>query len=77
MTQKNNLILDELRMLMDRGDTEQLRKMVNFLHPAAVARLGNEMKVKELRLLLEVLEPRARAQVFSISVLNCSRPLLA
>jgi magnesium transporter len=64
MTQKNNLILDELRTLMDRGDVEQLRKMVNYLHPAAVARLGNEMKIKELLLLLEVLEARARAQMF-------------
>ncbi|TVQ52580.1 MAG: magnesium transporter [Phycisphaerales bacterium] len=61
---KNNLLLDELRELISRGDAERLRKLIGFLHPEAVARLGGDLNRDEQRTLLGALEPRHRAQVF-------------
>jgi len=64
MTQKYSSLSKDIRRLIERGDDVQLRKMANYLHPAAIARVGSLMEPHELKALLEALDPQNRAGAF-------------
>jgi len=64
MTQKYSLLSKDIRTLIERGDDVQLRKMANYLHPAAIARIGGLMEPNDLKALLEALDPQNRARAF-------------
>ncbi|TVQ64053.1 MAG: magnesium transporter [Phycisphaerales bacterium] len=68
---KNNLILQELRAMLARGESDRLARAVTTLHPVAVAHAVEEMDINESGALLEALQPKRRGEVFA----HLSRPV--